>query len=440
MAELGLQWGPTFTTLVYISSGDFEAHCILEVPNTKKYMPENFEHPHVIHPACLDGFLQMIVPASTPAGVTLDKAKVPRFIEKLYISSKFDSKPGMRYHGYSTSVPYGFNESLASIVASTEDWEEPLVIIEGCRSISLETMTEGISTQSVVKSLRKLSAHPTWGVDIGHLPLEKATALLKPFGDEIPDADSRIIQEMELASFILCKRVLKRFSPSDAKGFAPHHRLFYQYMQHRYDLAREGRLDCQSKDLDWLNTTEEFEEKLLSRVAAETVDGKLLCRQGAVFEKILLGEMEPLQVLMEENLLTDYYRYALGVNKLNPIISEFVRSLAHKKPDLKILEVGAGTGGTTSVVLSALGSRDETSARLQSYTFTDVSSGFFEKASEDFKAWEAFLEYKVLNIEMDPVKQGMQLDTYDLVIANNVLHATSSIGSCLANCKSMLKP
>ena len=117
-----------------------------------------------------------------------------------------------------------------------------------------------------------------------------------------------------------------------------------------------------------------------------------------------------------------------------------MRSLAHKKPDLQILEVGAGTGGTTSVVLSTLGSPQETSARLQSYTFTDISSGFFEKASEDFMAWETFLEYKVLSVELDLVEQGMQLDTYDLVIAFNVLHAKSSIGSCLANCKSLLKP
>ena len=121
MAGLGLQWGPNFTTPSRISSGDFEAHCILEVPDTKKYMPENFEYPHVIHLACLDGFVQMMIPASTPASVSLDKAKVPRFIEKLYISSRLDAKPGTRYYDYSTFVPYSLNESLASLFASTED-------------------------------------------------------------------------------------------------------------------------------------------------------------------------------------------------------------------------------------------------------------------------------------------------------------------------------
>ena len=149
-----------------------------------------------------------------------------------------------------------------------------MVVIEGCQNISLETMTESLSTQSVTKSFRNLSAHPTWGVDNGHLPSDQATTLLKRFGDEIPDADSRIIQELELTSFILQKRVLKRFSPTDMEGFAPHHRLFYQYMQHRYDLAREGKLNCQSKETDWLNTTEVFEETLLRRVAARASMGR----------------------------------------------------------------------------------------------------------------------------------------------------------------------
>lgn len=435
MSEMGLQWGPTFTTLVHISSGDYEAHCILEVPDTRKYMPENFEYPHVIHPACLDGFVQMMMPASTPANTRLDRAKIPRFIESLYFSAKISSTPGDRFYGYSTSVPYGFNELLEIVFASTKEWEEPLLIIEGCRNISLETMTEGISTESVTKSLRKLGSHPTWEMDIDYLPIKIAKALFKSAADGVPDADS-----LELASFILCKRVLRKFSPADAEHFAPHHRLFYEYMQHRYEGATEGILDCQSPDIDWLHTSESFDNEPLERVAAATVDGKLMCRQGAVFDRKFTGEVEPLQVLMEDHLLTDYYRDDLGVDKWNPIIAKYVKALAHKRSNLKILEVGAGTGGTTSAVLAALGSRDETSARLQSYTYTDISSGFFENASEDFRTWEAFLEYKVLNVEMDPVKQGMQLGLYDLVIANNVLHATSSISACLADCKSLLKP
>ncbi|KAG9239333.1 hypothetical protein BJ875DRAFT_491623 [Amylocarpus encephaloides] len=439
MAELGLQWGPSFTGLVNINSGDFEAHCVLEIPNTKKYMPENFEFPHIIHPATLDGIIQMMIPALTPAGVPLEKAKIPRFVESVYISTKISANPSDKIYGYAKSKPYGFNESVMNVVASGSQWNEPLVIFEGCRTVALETMTEGIASQAMAKSLRKLGAHPTWDVDIDHLPLDVARKYFGRTSDAIPDTEWSIIRDLELASFILCKRVLRTYTPTDAQGFAPHLQQFYKFMERQYQLAVEGRLNCQTEDSDWLNTTEEFDAAHLETVTAASLDGKLMCRQGAVLDKIFSGELEPLQVLREEDLLTEYYRGGIGTNKWNPIIEDFVQSIAHKK-DLTILEVGAGTGGTTTVVLNALGGRDHASACLRSYTFTDISPGFFEAASEDFKKWGAFLEYKVLNIEKDHVQQGLPTGHYDLVVANNVLHATSSIDACLANCKSMLKP
>ncbi|KAL1634456.1 Type I Iterative PKS [Diplodia intermedia] len=439
LAELGLQWGPTFTRLVAISSGDFEAHCALEIPDTKKYMPEGFEYPHVIHPATLDNFIQMVIPACTPAGVQLEKAKIPRFIEGLYISNKISAEPGTRYYGYSRSKPYGFNESIGTIVASDSRWEKPMVIIEGCRIISLENMTGGMAAEASTKSLRKLGAHPEWGVDIESLPLATARVFFGEYGKAIPDADQKTIHDLEFASFVFCKRMLRRFTVADADGFSPHHRLFYQYMQHRYELAEEGRLDCQSREFDWLKTTDAFDDEVLAHVSAASIDGRVLCHQGAKLDKILLGELEPLEVLMEDNLLTEYYRNALGTDKWNPIIAKFVQTLSHKKP-LRILEVGAGTGGTTSVVLSALGKRADAAARLQSYMFTDISSGFFEAAAADFDEWAPFLDYQVLNVEKDPVAQGVTAGVYDLVIANNVLHATTSISACLAHCKTMLKP
>lgn len=402
-------------------------------------MPENFEYPHIIHPATLDTIIQMMVPALTPAGVPLDRAKIPRSVESAYISAKISTKPGDKIYGYSRSQPYGFNESMMTVVASNSEWNEPMVIMEGCRAVALETMTEGMASLAITKSLRKLGAHLKWDVDIEHLTLTEARKWFGRTSDAIPDSEWSIIRDLELASFTLCKRVLKRYSAKDAESFAPHLQQFYKFMQYQYQLATEGKLNTQTNELDWLNTTEEFDNELLDRVAAASLDGKLMCRQGAVLPEIFAGELEPLQVLREDDLLTEYYRGGIGTDKWNPIIHDLVQGMAHKK-DLTILEVGAGTGGTTTVVLQALGGRDAASACLRSYTFTDISSGFFGPASEDFKEWDGFLEFKVLNIEKDYIKQGLPTAYYDLVVANNVLHATSSIDACLANCKAMLKP
>ncbi|KAL7956644.1 putative polyketide synthase [Trichoderma compactum] len=388
LAEPGLQWGPSFKSLVHIGSGHYQAQCAIEVPDTKSFMPENFEHDHIIHPETLDGIVQMIVPACSPRGALVDRAKIPRFVESVYISSKVASKKrGNKLYGYSRSTAHGFQESVGTIVASDGDWEEPLVVFDGGRVITLVTMTGGIASASAsTKSIKKLDACTHWGPDI----------------EELTADEYETIYDLELARLIICRRVFGKFTAEDSRTFAPRHRLFYEYMQHQYDLAVEGKLNCQSspiKNIDWLNTSEDFDSALLEKVSNESVDGKMLVRVAYAMNEILTGALEPLQVLL---------------------LDEYVRQISHKRP-LRVLEVGAGTGAITKLVLTTLGKRDDAAARLK-------------------LEYAQFLEYKILNIEKDPAEQGFPVGQYGVVIANNVIHACSSINRCLAHCSSMLRP
>lgn len=98
------------------------------------------------------------------------------------------------------------------------------------------------------------------------------------------------------------------------------------------------------------------------------------------------------------------------------------------------MRIGAGTGGATKSILREL---DEAFA---SYTYTDISAGFFEKAKEVFKARESKMIYKTLDIEKDVVDQGYEEHSYDLIIASLVLHATSRLNETMSNVRRLLKP
>lgn len=78
--------------------------------------------------------------------------------------------------------------------------------------------------------------------------------------------------------------------------------------------------------------------------------------------------------------------------------------------------------------------------RFHSYTFTDVSASFFEKAKEAFRDYNDRVSYRVLDIEIEPAEQGFQHESFDVVIAANVLHATRSIDMTLQNVRKLLKP
>ncbi|MCY4582828.1 MAG: SDR family NAD(P)-dependent oxidoreductase, partial [Chloroflexi bacterium] len=64
----------------------------------------------------------------------------------------------------------------------------------------------------------------------------------------------------------------------------------------------------------------------------------------------------------------------------------------------------------------------------------------FAEAEARFGGSEASIEYRVLDIEKDPIAQGYDAHGYDLVIASNVLHATRYLEETLAHCRDLLAP
>jgi hybrid polyketide synthase / nonribosomal peptide synthetase ACE1 len=77
---------------------------------------------------------------------------------------------------------------------------------------------------------------------------------------------------------------------------------------------------------------------------------------------------------------------------------------------------------------------------MSSYTYTDISVGFFDKAAELFKAYREKMVYKPFDVEKAPTSQGFEQNAYDIVIASNVLHATASIQKTLEHARQLLKP
>jgi len=110
---------------------------------------------------------------------------------------------------------------------------------------------------------------------------------------------------------------------------------------------------------------------------------------------------------------------------------------------MKILEVGAGTGGATRPILETLarqGGNESGTCRFGSYDFIDISPSVFEKAKETFHYAIGRMNFKVLNIEIDPVQQGFESEQYDMIVAANVFHATKSIDKSLQHVRKLLKP
>lgn len=151
--------------------------------------------------------------------------------------------------------------------------------------------------------------------------------------------------------------------------------------------------------------------------------------------RVLRGLISGVDVLFPDGslaLATAIYRDTLSARLMNALTGQaagVATSDASRPP--RILEIGAGTGGTTASVLPSVPLGSE-------YVFTDMSTGFFATAKATFGEYHN-LRFRQLDIENVEQVAALAAEPFDIIVAANVLHATRSVRDTLANVRSLLR-
>jgi polyketide synthase PksN len=145
------------------------------------------------------------------------------------------------------------------------------------------------------------------------------------------------------------------------------------------------------------------------------------------------SSMEAVEGIYKNNSVADYFNEALADS-----VVVYVQERLRQEPSarIQILEIGAGTGGTSAGVFRKLQPyRDQ----IQEYCYTDLSQAFLRHAEKEYGPENPYLTYQIFNVEAAVAGQGITAGGYDIVIAANVLHATKNILQTLRNTKAILK-
>ena len=187
--------------------------------------------------------------------------------------------------------------------------------------------------------------------------------------------------------------------------------------------------------------TEPMLNDLLRDRPAQDAELMLMRVTGGAFGKCIAGKKDVIPILFgsaeSRALLAKLYATSTLSSTILQQLEVFIKKIGSTWPKnagpLRILEVGAGTGGTTTKIVPAL-------ARLGipiEYTMSDVSSFFTATGRSKFKEYP-FMKFKTVDIEKEP--DAKLLKTQHIILGSNVIHATRNLSVSLSNIHKMLRP
>ena len=172
---------------------------------------------------------------------------------------------------------------------------------------------------------------------------------------------------------------------------------------------------------------------MLTQNALEELPNILQGKKRATDVLFPAGSMDLISSLYKNNPVADYFSEAVA--EQIAAISAYRKAQGNHN-GLRILEVGAGTGGTSCRIFDRFKTHTDD---IELYCYTDLSQGFLRHAELQYGPIAPYLETKIFNVEMPPQGQSIDIASFDIIVAANVLHATQDMRVTVKHCRSLLK-
>jgi acyl transferase domain-containing protein len=390
-SKSGLPYGPFFNALKDVRwNGNGEAVGAIDIQQWKG-LQENYTDEHLIHPSALDTILQTTFPALSIYSRHAHSTTVPTGFRSAWFSSNIaNAQPELQTAVHAKVVEKGFRDKLFAISVAKKNLDT--LLFAGEMEASTIGGTVSDASGESYKPLYRIQYKP----DIDLLPARNLSLEAQSPKDTSLVQDKKMLCLSSMRSALDTPAARQVLAGTD--DLAPHIQEYVQWMQ--------------AKTATQTETTSESLESLCQRLESVDVESQLLVRVARALPEILAGEVDPLNLLFSDELLNDFHANFKSNQQLLARAAEEVDLMAHKNPQLKVLEIGAGTGTATEHILAALGDR------VTEYVYTDVTQSFFLKARGKFSSPK--VTFKTLDISQDPIAQGYAKGEFDVIVAANV--------------------
>jgi len=472
LADQGVTYGDRFRAIKKIWKGNSEVLSRLQLPEVLHSTAAAYQ----LHPVLLDACLQSL------AAVFLDHPETETYLPASIFQVHFESRLDLAQANYQIWCHAQVQPADRGATADIQIFLEDGRLIGSLKELRLRPATpeQVFGSPQFQDWLYQIDwqAQPLPNAATPAEFLPSPDALCRQVGPafqnllnqpEVLDYQQRLL-ELDALSLAYVEQAISTlgelpptYNPTELAqtwGIAPQHEALFQHLLKQAEGSRavpvrsrqqaagegEGFVREASPEEKFLVLSSQFELTQNPKLKTQnsfpptppplppSAELTLLTRCGENLAAVLRGEVDPLTLLFPRGDLSDLtqlYESSVGSQVMNSLVQRVVAAaIPPPQRPIRILEIGAGTGGTTAHLLPHLQNIE--------YMFTDVSPLFLSKAQERFGDYP-FVRYEVLNIERSPASQGFQ-QPFDLVIAANVLHATADLRQTLTHVRELLAP
>lgn len=372
----GLNFGPVFRNIIAARTAKDHSICTISVPDTVERMPNQFERAYLIHPGTLDACFQTLLCAADGGDLSKTDTHVPTFVEEIELHhGLLPNTPGDKFLIFgSRQRPTGdLDTNIHASFTAARPGPDCEVFLEIRGFVGSPLSSDEIDDSQTGD--RRLCYKTQFAPLIDLMTPSQFNQYFRSTS-ETKDV-TRQLKDWQRAVFHIAQTTFDGEESKRDDRYDGHLHKLQQMLLDMLDLANQGRLRFQT--LEWLSCSDVQKQDFLTSFASSDPCGQLLYRLGEHYPAILDGEIEPLSIMLQDNLLESFYRNHEPVKGGYDLNTEILRKMTYQNPRMRILEIGAGTGSHTVSSLRGLG------RSFAQYDFTDVSTGFFQKAQAEFR-------------------------------------------------------
>lgn len=444
LRDIQINHGISFRKLSNVAISDREHGLMtgdITVPDIKGLMPKQHSHDHLIHPTTLDNAFQAAFAAiyDLNGKTMLRRGCVPSSVEEIWLSTTdLSSEPGTTLRSTCEAIP-GLHDSFESdIYAWDPSTKTKLFSLVGAKMAPFKAdRTDDAANDT------RTTYSIDWQPDLNLLTSQDLQRLLPPLEASTDDYEAQLnwFSKLQLASALLATDGLLATREVDESSLEPQHKSYRSLLR---GIAADISIDSiPYVPLEtWLNYSRNsgLKKKLYREVQAKNTDGEVLIRTGSKISSILKKEVTTESLLFDkDDIFAVRDKDYLSRGSILPVLTQYLRILRRSYRSMRILDVRGRFGDLSEHVLEALNEGVDVQP-IEKYVVGSLSEDGLVPLRKRLATWKDIVTYKTFDLAADPLEQGFEANSFDLIIANNYVHTMPNVEHIFQQLNTLIKP